>query len=123
MRLGELLIARGLLDDGQLSDALVVAAERGQTLGTVLVDLELVTVQDVLGAVVDQRREALSSGRIGDLLVERGWCTRVQVGKAVARQRATGRLLGEVLVADGVITVDQLMDVLDDQERRGTSAA
>src|SRR5690348_11269203 len=42
--------------------------------------------------------------RLGQLMIERGIVTEVQLDEALHEQRSTGRRLGETLVEQGVIT-------------------
>src|SRR2546428_9857568 len=53
--------------------------------------------------------------QLGTLLVERGLCTPEQVDAAVAEQARTGRSLGRVLIAQGVITENELVSALATQ--------
>ena len=53
--------------------------------------------------------------RIGELLVERGLVTRLQLDEALAQQRTTREFLGQILVKRGLITADQLVPVFADQ--------
>lgn len=50
--------------------------------------------------------------RLGDMLVQRGLVERAEVEAAVARQRETGRRIGEILIDEELITEEQLIDVL-----------
>jgi general secretion pathway protein E len=54
MRLGEMLIARGLIDPEDLDRALEIQKERGEKIGKILVDLGFVSVRDVLAALSEQ---------------------------------------------------------------------
>ena len=51
------------------------------------------------------------AGRIGDIVVELGFCSRDAVEEVVPLARAARRQLGEMLVERGVITPDQLADI------------
>ena len=53
--------------------------------------------------------------RIGDMLVAAGFVTEDQVREALLEQRASGRRLGEELVALGFVTEVQLIQVLSNQ--------
>jgi len=53
--------------------------------------------------------------RIGDLLVREGVITPAQLQAALAEQKKTGRKLGRVLIDNGYLTDDQLMDILSRQ--------
>jgi general secretion pathway protein E len=54
MRLGEMLIARGLLAPDELSQALEIQKERPDKIGRILVDLGFVAQRDVLAALSEQ---------------------------------------------------------------------
>lgn len=53
--------------------------------------------------------------RIGDLLLARGLVTTEQLRKATDQQKQTGRRLGDILVASGTITPADLIDVLSER--------
>ncbi|MGE0880465.1 MAG: hypothetical protein AB7L13_15945 [Acidimicrobiia bacterium] len=118
-RLGDRLLAAGRITSEQLARGLSVHQETGDRLGEVLVDLGIVTIPDILSVVVEQRAAGINTGRLGDILVERGCVSRVQIGKAVALQKRDvpegRRLLGEVLLDEGMITRRQLFDALEQQ--------
>jgi serine/threonine protein kinase len=59
-RLGEILVADGLLSDADLQRALVEQRRRGELLGRVLLDLGLVARADLLAALAKQQGIALS---------------------------------------------------------------
>lgn len=54
MRLGEMLVARGLLEPEDLEKALEIQRERGEKIGKILVDLGFVAMRDVLAALSEQ---------------------------------------------------------------------
>jgi len=54
MRLGEMLIARGLISEEDLQRALEIQRERGDKIGKILVDLGFVAMRDVLAALSEQ---------------------------------------------------------------------
>ena len=54
MRLGEMLIARGLIGPEDLEKALEIQKERGEKIGKILVDLGFVAMRDVLAALSEQ---------------------------------------------------------------------
>ena len=59
MRLGELLIARQLINQEDLEKALEIQSERGEKLGKILVDLGFVSMKDMLATLSDQLGVAL----------------------------------------------------------------
>ncbi|MCK4789944.1 MAG: hypothetical protein KAV87_39755 [Desulfobacteraceae bacterium] len=62
--------------------------------------------------------------RFGIVALEKGFITSRQLGKAVNTQlsddleRGKHRLIGEILLDMGLMTVSQVEEVLDDQEKR-----
>ena len=54
MRLGEMLIARGLIGEDELNQALELQKERGDKLGKILIDLGFVAQREILSALGEQ---------------------------------------------------------------------
>lgn len=54
-------------------------------------------------------------GRIGEMLVQFGTITPGQLDHALSRQRTTGQRLGQVLVADRLVSVEALADAIAEQ--------
>ena len=54
MRLGEMLIARGLIGDDELNQALELQKERGDKIGKILIDLGFVAQREILSALGEQ---------------------------------------------------------------------
>src|SRR3989338_5012882 len=59
-------------------------------------------------AVVDQRR-------LGQILIDEGIITLVQLEEALAEQRTTGRFFGEILVSRGEVTEEEIARSLSEQ--------
>tara|TARA_R110002096_G_scaffold247936_1_gene440306 strand:- start:26109 stop:27857 length:1749 start_codon:yes stop_codon:yes gene_type:complete len=53
--------------------------------------------------------------RLGDLLIEAKLISQSQLEQALAEQKKTGQKLGKVLIADGYLTEDQMLDALSQQ--------
>ena len=53
--------------------------------------------------------------KLGDILIERGVITPVQLDKALHQQPTTGKRLGDLLVDTGVITEDQLLEAISNR--------
>src|SRR3984885_7359338 len=66
MRLGELLVERGLVSTDEVDRALELQSERGDKLGKILVDLGYIASRDVLAALSDQLGIPLVSISIED---------------------------------------------------------
>jgi type IV pilus assembly protein PilB len=113
-KLGEILIAQGLITNEQLVEALQVHKRTGVSLGTVLVNLGYITDDDltsVLGAQtqLDQRK------RIGEVLIDQGLITEDQLQLGLEEQKKTRLQLGKCLVQLGYISDNKLVDVLSAQ--------
>ena len=54
----------------------------------------------------------VQSFRIGDLLIDEGLLTNEQLGLALAEQKSSGGMLGEVLVAQGLVSASDLVQTL-----------
>ncbi|MBM2830841.1 MAG: biosis protein MshE [Gammaproteobacteria bacterium] len=52
---------------------------------------------------------------LGDLLVESKLISKTQLEDALAEQKKSGRKLGRVLIENGYITEDQMLEVLSKQ--------
>ena len=50
--------------------------------------------------------------RLGDALLEQGAVSSEQLSRALAQQKATGAMLGEILVDQGIIPAQKLIDAL-----------
>jgi type IV pilus assembly protein PilB len=113
-KLGEILIAQGLITNEQLVEALQVHKRTGVSLGTVLVKLGYITDDDltsVLGAQIqlDQKK------RIGEVLIDQGLITEDQLQAGLEEQKQSKMVLGKCLVKLGYITDHKLVDVLSAQ--------
>jgi type IV pilus assembly protein PilB len=106
VRLGELLLAEGLVSEAQLEEALRL--QRAQVdyapLGHILVSQQIVTRDQLLSILERHRR----SSKLGDLLIKSGDIDRAQLDAALAEQRRSGQALGEVLVQLGLLSEERL---------------
>jgi Mrp family chromosome partitioning ATPase len=119
-KLGQILIAQGLLDEDQLNEALEFAGHSARRLGEVLVDLGFVSEQDVDRAIVMQKNESAGildamGGRpidecVGETGITNLWI--LPVGNATARDvpllspEALHRLIDAVGQRFDVVLVD-----------------
>ena len=112
-KIGEVLLAEGLIDEDQLSFALEEYERiRGKLpLGKVMVKLGFIdddTLLNYLGTQV-----SIQSGkRLGEILVDLKYVTAEQVDKAIGLQKSTGKKLGRCLIDLGALTEDKLLAVL-----------
>jgi type IV pilus assembly protein PilB len=110
VRLGELLLAEGLVTAHQLDEALRL--QRAQTdyapLGHILVSQKIVTRDQLLSVLERHRR----SSKLGDILVRSGEINQTQLDAALAEQRRTAQPLGEVLLKLGFTSEERLRQAL-----------
>jgi type IV pilus assembly protein PilB len=110
VRLGELLLAEGLVTPAQLAQALQFQSAQPEyaPLGHILVSKNIVTRDQLLSILERHRR----SSKLGDLLLKNGDIDRAQLDTALAEQRRTGRPLGEVLNQLGYVDEERLRRAL-----------
>jgi type IV pilus assembly protein PilB len=106
VRLGELLLAEGLVTPAQLDEALRVqsAGEGYAPLGHILVAQKIITRDQLLSVLERHRR----SSKLGDILLKGGELSRPQLDAALAEQRRSGQALGEVLIRLGFVSEERL---------------
>jgi bacteriophage N4 adsorption protein B len=101
-RLGARLLARRVIDEAQLSQALRLQRRSYARLGDILVERGAISAED-LAAAIPQYLSA-AGGRLGDFLVERGLVTKAQLEQALDEQRQRSPRLGELLTRLGHIS-------------------
>jgi type IV pilus assembly protein PilB len=109
-RLGDLLVAEGLVTLSQVAEAVRIqkTLDRYAPLGHILITQGLIT-RDQLVTVLERHRR---SSRLGTLLVKDGDVTREQVEEALAEQRRSGGGLGATLIRLGHITEETFRQAL-----------
>jgi type IV pilus assembly protein PilB len=106
VRLGELLLAEGLVTRAQLEEALRVQAvpDGYAPLGHILIAQKIVT-RDQLLSVLERHRRA---SKLGDILLKSREIDRGQLESALAEQQRTREPLGEVLLRLGYVSEERL---------------
>jgi type IV pilus assembly protein PilB len=106
VRLGELLLAEGLVTPAQLEEALRVqrAPDGYAPLGHILLTQKIVTRDQLLSVLGRHRR----SSKLGDILLKSREINRTQLDAALAEQRRSKQPLGEVLLRLGCISEERL---------------
>ena len=106
VRLGELLVAEGLITQRQLDAALTEQTSRPDytPLGRVLVERRLLTPKQLTLMLERSGRRP----RLGDVLVRNGSITAEKLEAALQMQKSQHRPLGEILVRQGMVT-DEVM--------------
>jgi type IV pilus assembly protein PilB len=113
-KLGEILIAQGLITNEQLTHGLTEHKRTGISLGTVLVKLGYIT-EDDLTSVLGKQIELDQRKRIGEILVEQGLITPQQLQTGLDDQKHSSEPLGKCLVRLGYLSETKLIDILSAQ--------
>ena len=106
VRLGELLLAEGLLTATQLEEALRLQGtpDGYAPLGHILIAQKIITRDQLLSVLERHRR----SSKLGDILLKSREINRGQLETALAEQLRTKQPLGEVLLRLGYISEERL---------------
>ncbi len=114
-RLGERLIENGAITEEQLREALAYQQENGGLLGEALVALGYTSSE-----IIERNLQVLNRRiPIGEMLVQNGEISRAQLDKALAFQRKSGGLLGDILLSLKMITPEVLYRYLANQDKLG----
>jgi type IV pilus assembly protein PilB len=113
-KLGEILIAQGMITNEQLVEALQVHKRTGVSLGTVLVKLSYIT-EDELTGVLGAQIQLDQKKRIGEVLIDQGLITEEQLTAGLEEQKKTKLQLGKCLIKLGYISEEKLVDILSAQ--------
>lgn len=127
LRLGEMLLRAERITHAQLDAALAEQARTGEALGHILIRHGWIEPGELHAVLEFQRRqagEAPTCGqlKLGELLVATGQITREQLEQGLSRQRQSGKKLGEDLVDCGLLKPHQLARALQLQQRLVTAA-
>jgi type IV pilus assembly protein PilB len=108
MRIGELLVKLGFLDEGQLEQALTVQREqtRYKPLGEICKELGFISGQVLRDILFRYRKQLL----LGELLHKMGIISEDELNKALQEQKKSGEKLGQILVRKGILTSSVLID-------------
>ncbi|MBN1984106.1 MAG: Flp pilus assembly complex ATPase component TadA [Chitinivibrionales bacterium] len=113
-KLGEILLAQGLIDEKQLLHALHEHKRTGDSLGMILISLGYVK-QETLNSVLGEQIQLTQRKRIGEVLIEQGLINQQQLQAGLAEQQKTKLQLGKCLVNLNFISEKKLIDVLSAQ--------
>jgi hypothetical protein len=131
LMLGLILVKEGKLTRDQLKRALLKQGEirrfgRHQRLGEVIVKLGYMD-QDAIDAVVEVQNTLMAHGAdhtpLGLLIIEHGLCSPGKVYDALMERQFKESRLGELLIEKGLVTADQLVPLLAQQEQEREAAA
>lgn len=110
MRLGELLVKLGYLNEVQLGQVLAAQEEQKsyRPFGEICKELGFVSAKELRDILLKYRKEIL----LGELLLRLGAISDSQLYEALREQKQTGMKLGNILVNKGYINPTALVDAL-----------
>lgn len=110
VRIGDALLAKGLINDAQLQEALEIQKqeEGRRKLGEIILAKGWVKPIDFFDVLTAHFRK----GRIGDLLVADGLITEAQLNEALEVQKKCGSRLGDIAISKGWIKPFQFYQAL-----------
>jgi len=114
-KIGEILLAQGLITQETLDQAMEEHKKTGTSLGTVLVQMGYIT-QETLESVLGLQLELTGQRkRLGEILVDQGFLTESQILECLDEQKRTGKQIGKVFIDKGFIDEQKLLDVISAQ--------
>ena len=110
MRVGELLVKLGFLDERQLEQALAVQREQTtyKPLGEICKELGFISGQVLRDILFRYRKQLL----LGELLHKMGVVSEDELNEALQEQKKSGEKLGQILVKKGILTSSALIDTV-----------
>lgn len=115
LRLGDRLVAEGLITQEQLEQAMEHQKKAGGRLGEILVEMGFVERSQLSEVTQTQRQK----GRLGDMLVDNGAITPEQLKQALDFQRKSGGLLGDILMSLRILSPESLYRQVATQNNLG----
>ncbi len=113
-KLGEILVAQGLITNEQLMRGLQEHKSSNMSLGSVLIKLGYISEED-LSSVLGKQIELDQRKRLGEILVDQGLISPQQLQHGLDEQKRSREQLGRCLVGLGYISESKLIDVLGAQ--------
>ncbi|HNY69670.1 MAG TPA: hypothetical protein PKH14_02680 [Syntrophorhabdus sp.] len=110
MKVGQLLVKRGFLDEGQLEEALTVQRKLKEykPLGEICKELGFISGR-VLRDFLSRYQKQIF---LGELINKMGIISDEQLDEALQQQKKSGEKLGQILIKNGMITSAVLIDSL-----------
>ena len=114
-KIGEILLAQGLISQDVLDVAMEEHKKTGTSLGTVLVQMGHIT-QETLESVLGLQLELTGQRkRLGEILVDQGFMTEAQIQECLDEQKRSGKQIGKLFIEKGFIDEQKLLDVISAQ--------
>ena len=116
LKVGEILLAQGLIDEDQLEHALEEHRRTGLVLGKIIVRLGMVD-EDTMSSILGDQIVLKQRKKLGEILLDQGTVTQEDIDEALALQKESGgtKKIGQCLVEQKKITEESLLNVLSAQ--------
>ncbi|MDH5719966.1 MAG: hypothetical protein OEZ13_05010 [Spirochaetia bacterium] len=124
IKLGDLLIKKGLVSEEQLTKALELQKKRGGLIGAILLEMGFVEPNGLAETLEEQKKladagletqSAPKKLKLGEVLVKEGIITETELNRALEKQEQTKEKLGFVLMGMGFIDQPTLLRYLSKQ--------
>ncbi|EHQ88061.1 glycosyltransferase family 2 protein [Desulfosporosinus youngiae] len=115
LRLGDILVQKGLISEEKLKKALNHQKTYGGRLGNILIDFGWIE-ESVIKEVSQLIPQKL---KLGEMLVNQGILTEAQLSLALEYQRKSGGLLGDIILSLGLVEAHTLFRVIASQQGIG----
>ena len=112
VKVGELLLAQGLITEVQLDRAVREQERTGLLTGKILVQRGFIKDDDLSGVLGKQLEINNEKKKLGEVLIAQEIITQEELQQALEKQKNTGEKLGTCLVKLGAITEMTLVEVL-----------
>ncbi len=113
-KMGEILIAQGLINEEQFLQAKGECAVTGERFAATLVKLGFIS-WDGLTDILGEQIQIIQKKRIGEVLIDQGLITEEQLQAGLEEQKKNGEKIGKCLVDFGFISENKLIDSLSAQ--------
>ncbi|HBA88880.1 MAG TPA: hypothetical protein DCZ75_13130 [Geobacter sp.] len=113
-RLGQTLLAKGVVTQEQLAEALKRQQQTYSRLGDILLDESLISYNDLKTAC--EEHQASPGEQLGEFLVRNNYISNEQLSHAMNLQKMRFRTLGEVLAEMQVVSREQMASILREME-------
>ncbi|MDH5763578.1 MAG: hypothetical protein OEZ51_11390 [Nitrospinota bacterium] len=112
MVFGEYLVEQNIIGEKDLARALEIQKTDRVPLGRLALQNELISNKQLFRILSRQRRPEEKNKSFGKLAVEMEYLTQDQVETLLKRQTHTNRLLGEILVSQGLVSQMDMIKAL-----------
>ena len=113
-KIGEILLAQGLIDEDQLQHAMNEHQRTGLMLGKVIVRLGFVD-EETMASILGEQITLKQKKRLGEILLEQKIVKPEDIDEALAMQKRTGQKIGKCLLELKRVSEEKLLDVLSAQ--------